>query len=42
MNVLLLADTHLGEGQAGRLVDKMRRHLETADIIIHAGDVTDA
>ena len=41
MNVLLLADTHLGEGQAARLVDKMRGHLETADVIIHAGDVTD-
>ena len=42
MNVLLLADTHLGEGQSGRLVDKMRGHLEAADVIIHAGDVTDA
>ena len=42
MNVLLLADTHLGQGQAGRLVDKMRGHLESADVIIHAGDVTDS
>ena len=42
MHVLLLADTHLGEGQAGRLIDKMRGHLEAADAIIHAGDVTDA
>ena len=42
MNVLLLADTHLGEGQGARLVDKLRGHLETADAIIHAGDVTDA
>jgi uncharacterized protein len=42
MNVLLLADTHLGEGQAARLVDKLCGHLETADVIIHAGDVTDA
>ena len=41
MNVLLLADTHLGEGQAARLVDKLYGHLETADVIIHAGDVTD-
>ena len=41
MNVLLLADTHLGEGQAARLVDKLCGHLETADVIIHAGDVTD-
>lgn len=42
MNVLLLADTHLGEGQSARLMDKLRSHLETADLIIHAGDVTDA
>ena len=42
MNVLLLADTHLGEGQAARLVDKLYGHLETADVIIHAGDVTGA
>jgi uncharacterized protein len=42
MNVLLLADTHLGEGQGVRLVDKLRDHLEMTDIIIHAGDVTDA
>ena len=41
MNVLLLADTHLGEGQSGRLIDKLRGHVEAADIIIHAGDVTD-
>ncbi len=42
MKVLLIADTHLGEGQAARLVDKLRGHLEAADLIIHAGDVTDA
>ena len=42
MNVLLLADTHLGEGEGARLVDKLCGHLETADVIIHAGDVTDA
>ncbi len=42
MNVLLLADTHLGEGQAARLVDRLCGHLETADVIIHAGDITDA
>ena len=42
MNILLLADTHLREGQADRLVDKIRGQLETADVIIHAGDVTDA
>jgi uncharacterized protein len=42
MNVLLLADTHLREGQGARLVDKLFGHLERADVIIHAGDVTDA
>ena len=42
MNVLLLADTHLGDGQGARLVDKLRGHLEAADVIIHAGDITDA
>jgi len=42
MNVLLIADTHLREGQADRLVDRLRDHLETADVIVHAGDVTDA
>jgi putative phosphoesterase len=42
MNVLLLADTHLGEGQGARLVDKLCSHLETADVIIHAGDITDS
>ena len=41
MNVLLLADTHLGEGQAARLIAKLSGHLEAADVIIHAGDVVD-
>ena len=41
MNVLLLADTHLREGQHGRLVDKLADHLDAADAIIHAGDITD-
>ena len=42
MNVLLIADTHLREGEAGLLVEKLGSHLESADVIIHAGDVTDA
>jgi hypothetical protein len=42
LTVLLLADTHLREGQGGRLVDKLGGPLEAADVIIHAGDVTDA
>lgn len=40
MNVLLLADTHLGDGQSDRLIDKLGHHLEAADLIIHAGDIT--
>lgn len=39
MNVLVLADTHLGDGQGARLVERLRAHLETTDVIIHAGDV---
>jgi uncharacterized protein len=39
MIVLLLADTHLSDGDGARLVDKLSDHLETADVIIHAGDV---
>jgi putative phosphoesterase len=42
MNVLVLADTHLGEGQGDRLVERLGAHLETADVIIHAGDVVHA
>ena len=42
MNVLLLADTHLREGEGARLVARLGGHLEAADIIVHAGDVTDA
>jgi putative phosphoesterase len=42
MNVLLLADTHLRDGQGAMLVDKLGSHLEAADAIIHAGDVTHA
>ena len=41
MNVLLLADTHLSEGHEARLIDRLGHHLETTDLIIHAGDVTD-
>jgi putative phosphoesterase len=42
LKVLLLADTHLREGHGDRLVHMLRDHLEAADAIIHAGDVTDA
>jgi uncharacterized protein len=42
VNVLLISDTHLREGEERRLVDRLAGHLEAVDIIIHAGDVTDA
>ncbi len=41
MNVLVLSDTHLGPGQAPVLIDKLGALLDDADVIIHAGDVTD-
>jgi putative phosphoesterase len=41
-DVLLLADTHLGPHQAGRLLDRITDHLAVADVVMHAGDITDA
>ncbi|MCU1368751.1 MAG: Phosphoesterase [Ilumatobacteraceae bacterium] len=41
MNVLLVADTHLGAAHAGRLIDTLGDLLVDADEIIHAGDITD-
>lgn len=41
-NVLLIADTHLGQGQAGRLLGRIAEQLTMAEMILHAGDVTDA
>ena len=39
--VLLVADTHLRDGQAGRLTERLGEHVTRADAIIHAGDITD-
>ncbi len=39
--MLLISDTHLRDGDAGRLIERLGDLLETADVIIHAGDVTD-
>lgn len=39
-SVLVLADTHLGPGRGGALIDILGDRLERADTIIHAGDVT--
>ena len=41
MNVLVLSDTHLGPGQASVLIALLGPLLDAADVIIHAGDVTD-
>src|SRR5215217_2816333 len=39
--VLVLADTHTTSSGAGALVDRLRPQLELADVILHAGDVTE-
>ena len=41
VRVLLLADTHLGPGQAQRLIERLPRSLARADVILHAGDIVD-
>jgi hypothetical protein len=40
--VLLVADTHLTAGQAWRVVARLGDRLADADLIVHAGDITDA
>jgi putative phosphoesterase len=40
-DVLLVADTHLGPGAASRLTDRIAVELAGADVVLHAGDVTD-
>jgi putative phosphoesterase len=40
-DVLVMADTHLGPGQADRLLTRLGDRLARADAIVHAGDVTD-
>lgn len=42
MNILVVADTHLGPGQGGRLTSLLGERLTAADVILHAGDMTDA
>ena len=41
VNLLLITDTHLGAGQASILLDKLGALLDHADVIVHAGDITD-
>ena len=40
-DVLLVADTHLGPGAASRLTDRIGAELAQADVVLHAGDITD-
>jgi len=42
VDLLLIADTHLGAGRAGRLLERIGGELATADMVLHAGDVTDS
>jgi putative phosphoesterase len=41
-DLLLLADTHLGAGQADRLFERIEQQLDDVDVVVHAGDITDA
>ncbi|CAN5574706.1 YfcE family phosphodiesterase [soil metagenome] len=38
-HVVVLSDTHVGDGTRRRLPDAAYPHLEAADLILHAGDV---
>ncbi len=40
-DVLVIADTHLGAGCAGRLMERLGSELRTVDLVLHAGDITD-
>jgi uncharacterized protein len=40
-DVLLLADTHLGAGAESRLIERIGAELTVADVVLHAGDITD-
>jgi uncharacterized protein len=39
-DILAIADTHLAEGQADRLIERLAGELRAADLILHAGDIT--
>ena len=40
-DVLLVADTHLGATAADRLIERIAPELAIADVIVHAGDITE-
>jgi uncharacterized protein len=41
VRALVLADTHLGPGQADRLLERLGDRLRVPSAILHAGDITD-
>jgi putative phosphoesterase len=41
LRVLVLADTHAPAHRVDELVDRLRPELDRADVVLHAGDVTD-
>lgn len=42
MRALVVSDTHLGAGQASRLLDRLGGLTYGIDVVLHAGDVVDA
>jgi putative phosphoesterase len=42
MRIVVLADTHMRDSGSRRLPERARRELESADVILHAGDVVEA
>ncbi len=40
-DVLLVADTHLAAAAASRLTDRIGAELALADVVVHAGDITE-
>jgi hypothetical protein len=41
VRALVVSDTHLGPGQAQRLLDRLADLTEGIDVVLHAGDVVD-
>lgn len=41
VRALVVSDTHLGDGHAQRLIDRLTALTEGVDVVLHAGDVVD-
>ncbi|MDQ3978751.1 MAG: metallophosphatase family protein [Actinomycetota bacterium] len=39
VHVVVVSDTHIRRGSSRRLPDAAYRHLDTADLVLHAGDI---